>query len=231
MILAILQARMSSSRLPGKVMRPLLGAPMIGRQIERLRRSRRIDRLVVATSGRADDDVLAAYCATLKVPVFRGSLTDVLARFHAAAQAFGPARTLVRLTGDCPLADWSVVDAVIDLHRRSGADYTNNTAPRRSFPQGLDAEAMTSGALADADRESTDAYEREHVTPFIYRRPDRFRLTFLERRPALSRLRWTVDTPEDWEMVEWIYSKLYPGNPAFTTADVLALLGETAAAA
>jgi len=224
MILAVLQARLSSTRLPGKVMRPLLGRPMIERQIERLRRAARIDRLVVATSVEASDDPLAAWCAASGVDVFRGPLDDVLARFAAAAEAFGPADPVVRLTADCPLADPGVIDACIDLHLRAGGDYTSN-ALTRTYPVGLDVEVVTAQALATAAREATDPYEREHVMPFLYRRPQRFRIVQLTQAENLGALRWTVDTPEDFAFVEGVYAALYPARPDFDTADVLALAG------
>ncbi|MDP3175318.1 MAG: glycosyltransferase family protein [Phenylobacterium sp.] len=223
MILAVLQARMSSTRLPGKVMADVLGVPMIGRQIERLRRARSLDRLVVATSGLSGDDPLAAYCDSLGVSVHRGSLEDVLGRFHGAIQAFGPASTVVRLTADCPLCDWTVVDTVVDAHVAGGFDYTNNTAPERTFPHGLDVEAATPAALEAAWREAVDPYEREHVTPFLYRRPERFRLGSVVSDTPMPQLRWTVDAPQDLDFVRRVYEALYPIDPAFTSAQVAAL--------
>ena len=221
-MLTILQARMSSTRLPGKVMRPILGEPMLARQIERVLRATRIGRLVVATSSGADDDPIEALCELLGVACFRGSLDDVLGRFAAAAEAFGPSDQIVRLTGDCPLADWTVIDAVIDLHMAERADYTSNTQ-KLTYPKGLDVEVFKVSALQAAQRESADPYEREHVTAFIYRRPERFRLANLERKPPLGDLRWTVDTPADFAFVERVYAALYPGDPAFTSDDVVRL--------
>jgi len=227
MALALMQARMSSSRLPGKVLRPLLGVPMIGRQVERVRRSQRLTELAVATSDRPDDDAVAAYVESLGVRVFRGSLNDVLDRFHGAAQAFGPARTVVRLTADCPLADWNALDEVIEAHEAGGFDYTSNVATR-TYPHGLDVEAMSWDALAQAWSEAQDPYEREHVTPFLYRHPERFRLGSVTTTPPRPELRWTVDTPADFEFVEHVYSTLYPGKPAFTSDDVAALARNSA---
>ena len=134
MIVAILQARMTSSRLPGKVMKPILGMPMIGRHIERLNRCDSLDRIVVATSKDASDDGLAAYCEGLGVRVFRGSLDDVLGRFQGAATVYG-AEHVVRLTADCPLADPDVIDATIDLHLSTGADYASNSPDGAAFPR------------------------------------------------------------------------------------------------
>lgn len=221
MIVAILQARMTSSRLPGKVMRPILGMPMIGRQVERLNRCDSLDRLVVATSKDPSDDVLAAYCEGLGVRVFRGSLDDVLGRFAGAAVANGAAH-VVRLTADCPLADPQVIDACVWRHIETGADYTSNTL-ERSYPDGLDVEVMTIDALRTMHREAKDPYEREHVTPFLYRHPERFRIAQLAQAATLSDRRWTVDTAEDFEFVSRVYYMLYPTNPRFEQADILAL--------
>jgi spore coat polysaccharide biosynthesis protein SpsF len=221
-IVAILQARMSSTRLPGKAMRPLLGEPMVGRQIERLLRCREIDRLVVATSDDASDDPLAAYCETTGAAMFRGALADVLDRFYRAAVAQGPADHVVRLTADCPLADPAVIDDCIRLHVQSGADYTSNTQDR-SYPDGLDVEVMTFAALEAMHAEAADPYEREHVTPFLYRHPERFRIAQLTQADKLDGLAWTVDVADDLAFVEKVYEALYPARPDFGQADVLAL--------
>jgi len=231
MILGVLQARMSSSRLPGKVLAPVLGAPMIARQIERLRRCRRIDRLVVATSDQPGDDPVAETCRTLGVDVHRGALDDVLDRFHGALRAFGPAEAVVRMTADCPLADPALIDRVIATFLDGGYDYVSNTPAVRTFPHGLDVEVMRAEALETAWREGHDPYEREHVTPFIYRRPERFRLGFVSDAPNLAHLRWTVDLPEDLDFVRHVYETLYPGDPAFTSADVVALARNSSGAA
>jgi spore coat polysaccharide biosynthesis protein SpsF len=224
MILAILQARMSSTRLPGKVLRPLSGSPMVLRQIERVRRSARIDRLVAAISDERTDDVLADVLEGAGVEVFRGPLDDVLGRYIGALQAKGPAEHVVRLTGDCPLADWRVIDAVIDSHLEAGADYTANTWGRRTFPKGLDVDIVKSQVLADAGRRASDPYEREHVLPYIYRHPERYSLQGYEQAADEGELRWTVDLPEDLEFMAAVYDALYPAAPAFTSDDVRRLL-------
>ncbi|HEX4197172.1 MAG TPA: glycosyltransferase family protein [Caulobacteraceae bacterium] len=216
---AILQARMSSSRLPGKVLRPVLGEPMIGRQVERLRRARRLDGLTIATSTDASDDVIAAYARRIGVDCFRGPLDDVLARFIGALEAAGNPRTFVRLTADCPLADWRLVDRCIEAHQAADADYTYNSL-NWTFPKGLDVEVCATAALMRAAAEGLTPYDREHVTPFIYGHPELFRLEAVTRDPPL-RYRWTVDTPEDFAFVTAVYEALYPANPAFTSEDVL----------
>ena len=214
---------MSSSRLPGKVLKPLLGQPMILRQIERLRRARTLGGIVVATSVEASDDILCETCGAAGVEVVRGALDDVLDRYRHAARTVGEPAHVVRLTADCPLADWTVIDACVELHLQSGADYTSNVHPR-TFPKGLDVEVMTLAALDRAWREGTDPYEREHVTPYLNRHPDRFVLANLAQDIDRSSWRWTVDTPEDWAMVDAVYQGLYRSDDLFASAAVGAFL-------
>ena len=214
---------MTSSRLPGKVMAPVLGEPMIGRQVERLRRAKRIDHLVVATSTDPSDDPLAAYCEGLGVAVFRGPLDDVLERFRAVLAAHAEAKAVVRLTADCPLADADLIDQVIEHHHAVGADYTSNTLNTRTYPHGLDAEVISPDVLTAAAERAVDPYEREHVTPFIYRRPEAYRLAGVARHDSLAGLRWTVDLPADLAFVREVYAKLYPFDPEFGSDAVAAL--------
>lgn len=222
-VLAILQARVTSTRLPNKVLAPILGQPMLARQIERLRRATTLDKLVVATSDDASDDPLAALCASIGVPCHRGSLGDVLARFQGACAAFGPADHIVRLTGDCPLADPAVIDDVVRHHLAAGADYTAN-AIQPSWPDGLDVEVMRAAVLQRAFDEARLPSEREHVTPYIHKHPEWFRIEHVKGDRDLSTLRWTVDEPADLAFVTEVYAALYPKNPAFATAEILVLL-------
>jgi spore coat polysaccharide biosynthesis protein SpsF len=222
MAVAILQARMSSTRLPGKVMKPLAGAPMIERQLERLRRCETLDRLVVATSDDPSDDPLAAHLEAIGVDLFRGSLGDVLDRYVRAAEALGVQGDVVRLTADCPLADPAVIDDGVRLREQLGVDYLSN-GRRRTYPRGLDMEVFTLDALLAAGREASDPYDREHVTPYLYREGGRFSVGHLEQARDESGLRWTVDTPDDYAFVERVYAALYPENPAFTSDDIRAL--------
>ena len=200
----------------------MLGQPMIARQIERLGRSRRIDRIIVATSEEASGGPLAEALTALGLDVVRGPLSDVLGRFLLALDQVPDADVVLRLTADCPLADWRTIDALIDLLASSGADYANMAMPR-TFPHGLDAEAMRPQALRRAGREAVTAHDREHVTPYIYADPTRFRLSCLTRTPSLAHLRWTVDYPEDLEFVRHVYETLYPANPDFALAEIAAL--------
>lgn len=212
---------MGSTRLPGKVLKPILGEPMLARQIERIRRAATIDRLVVATSTDRSDDPVAALCVKLGVDCFRGSLADVLDRFCKAAERYRPEQ-VVRLTGDCPLADPGVIDAVVRFHLTGGYDYSSNTI-YPTFPDGLDVEIFRYACLSEAGREATSPFEREHVTPFLHRQPARYQLGDFRYSSDLSALRWTVDNPQDFELVCRIYATLYPSNPNFALDDVLAL--------
>lgn len=221
-MLAILQARCSSSRLPGKVLKPILGEPMIARQIERLRRSQRITRLVVATSDDPSDDPLSALCANRNICCYRGSLNDVLDRFYQTANAY-PSDQLLRLTGDCPLADPELIDHCVDFHLSGDFDYTTN-ALQATFPDGLDVEVFRFKCLEESWKEARLPSQREHVTPFIYGHPERYRIGHFRQHQDLSALRWTVDCMTDLELVRGIYEHLYRSNPAFTTNDILALL-------
>lgn len=220
-IIAVVQARMSSSRLPGKVLAPVLGRPLLAFELERAARAR-LDALVVATSDEAADDPVAALAEREGLRCFRGSLGDVLDRFYRAAAPMHPEH-VVRLTADCPLIDPAVVDRVVRVHLEGGYDYTSNTL-RRTFPHGEDTEVMRFPALERAWREATSAYDREHVTPYLYRNAERFRLGSVEAQEDRSQLRWTVDYAEDLEFVRAVYEALYPTRPDFSTADVIDLL-------
>jgi spore coat polysaccharide biosynthesis protein SpsF len=221
-ILAVLQARMSSSRLPGKVLKPIEGRPMLGRHIDRLKRCTMIDRLTVATSQEASDDPLAAFCASEGIACYRGPLADVLARFDGAARQYPSVKHVVRLTGDCPLADPAIIDDVVRTHLAGQFDYTANVFPPR-VPDGLDAEIMSRAALSTMVAEAADPYEREHVTPFLYRHPERFKVHFIQTETDESKVRWTVDTAADFRFAEAVFRELLPTGP-FGYAEIKALV-------
>jgi spore coat polysaccharide biosynthesis protein SpsF (cytidylyltransferase family) len=220
--LGLLQARFSSLRLPGKVLMPILGQPMLFRQIERLKRCSGLDKLIVATSTDQTDDALERACEHRGVDCFRGSLDDVLGRFVQAATHYRP-ENVVRLTGDCPLADPALIDEVINYFYEGNYDYVSNCNPP-TFPDGLDVEVIKFSCLETAHREAVLPSHREHVTPFIRSNPERFRLGNYACDTDLSHLRWTVDELEDFELVRSIYVKLYPGKSNFSTEDVLDLI-------
>jgi len=224
MILAILQARLSSTRLPGKVLKPILGRPMLELHLERLARSTMIDKLIVATSDRGDDTPIADLCHKLGVICYRGSLSDVLDRYYRAAKPYTP-DIVVRLTGDCPLADPAVIDAGIEYFLKHSFDYVSNCV-ERSFPIGLDFEVFRYSCLESAWRESVLPSEREHVTPFIKNHPEQFAIGHFMNTVDLSHHRWTVDEPDDFVFVTAVYDALYANTPGFTTNDIIALLDE-----
>ncbi|GAA6203405.1 glycosyltransferase family protein [Thalassotalea sp. SU-HH00458] len=219
---AILQARMTSTRLPGKVLKEILGQPMLSRQIERLQKASMIDKIIIATSNEPSDDPIALLCQQLCIPCVRGSLHDVLGRYYLASQTY-PSQHVVRITGDCPLIDPAIVDQVIQLHLEKLADYTSNCL-HQSFPDGLDIEIFTQQALIQAYQFAKKPEEREHVTPYIYNHPDQFSQRELYYPHDLSFHRWTVDQPEDFTLVNKIYEQLYPENPNFALADILRLI-------
>jgi len=222
MILAVIQARVSSTRLPGKVLKDVLGQAMVIRQLERISRSKMIDEIVVATSTEESDNPLAETVAAAGYKVFRGSLDDVLSRFQSLRDELNPTH-IVRLTADCPLTDPEVIDGIIEQHLATGADYTSNVIDR-TFPRGLDAEVFTVAALDRLSELELSEAEHEHVTLGFYKRPEEFSLTNFAGDVNNSHLRWTVDNPEDFEFALWVYSELYPEKPGFGSSDVLNLL-------
>jgi spore coat polysaccharide biosynthesis protein SpsF (cytidylyltransferase family) len=224
MITAVLQARMSSKRLPGKVAKPILGKPMLALQMERIKRSKRIDKLVVATSIEREDDLVAEIAGMEQVDLFRGSLSDVLDRFYMAVREDRP-EYVVRLTGDCPLVEPELIDSIISRCIEEKLDYCTN-ALQPTFPDGLDVEVFRFECLSEAWKEARLPSEREHVTLFIHSRTERFRIGHFKQHADLSGYRWTVDEPEDFELVEKIYQGLYPENPRFGLKDVLGFLDE-----
>src|SRR5262249_2164108 len=222
LILGVLQARMGSTRLPGKVMKPILGTPMLFLQIERIMRAQRIDKLVVATTNDQGDDILAKECVRRGLAVCRGSPSDILDRVVKAAKDYAP-KAVVRLTGDCPLTDWTVIDLVVQTYVDGCYQFVSNVDPP-TYPDGLDVEVIDYGALLVANAEARLASEREHVTPFFRNCPERFVTKNVRAPDDLSALRWTVDELEDFEVVRAIYEELYPSNRAFDTSDILNFL-------
>jgi len=224
-VAAIIQARMSSTRLPGKVLLPLEGRTVLARVIERVRACRKVDEVVVATTEAKDDDAIVEECGRIKTTFFRGSLEDVLGRYYGAARACG-ADVVVRVTSDCPLFDPDVLEAMLETflsHLPPAWDYLSNTL-KRTYPRGLDAEIFTIQALETAHRQAKLPHEREHVTPYIYRHPESFRLHSFASPEDKSMHRWTVDTPEDYQLIKTIYAKLNQAGGVFSTAAVLDLL-------
>ncbi|WP_089085906.1 cytidylyltransferase domain-containing protein [Aquitalea magnusonii] len=220
--LTLLQARSSSTRLPGKVLKTLMGKPMILQQIERIKKAQHIGTLCLVTSTDTSDDELASIVGSAGIPVYRGSLDDVLDRFYMAALPY-KADTIVRLTGDCPLADPEIIDQAIQSFHKEKVDYLGNGLPP-SYPDGMDVEVFRFSALETAWNHAKLSSEREHVTPYIYKNPERFHLANLTHATNLSDLRLTVDEACDFELVEKIYQALMPVEPDFLLPDILELL-------
>ncbi|HXV15541.1 MAG TPA: aminotransferase class III-fold pyridoxal phosphate-dependent enzyme [Gemmatimonadaceae bacterium] len=215
----MVQARMGSTRFPKKVMQPIAGEPMIGLLLDRLSRAKCVDQIVVATTDKARDEPLAAYARERGYVVFQGSEDDVLDRFYQAARN-AKADTVIRVTGDCPLIDPEVVDTVCRRFAESGADYASNVAPP-TFPDGLDTEVFSFNALATAWKEARRTDQREHVTPFI-RESKEFRKVNVGNGDDHSDERWTVDDPQDLDVVRRIYEYFHPRRD-FTWQEVLEL--------
>jgi len=220
--LIIVQARMTSTRLPGKVLLPLAGEPMLTRLLERLRRVLRAHGIVIATTTNATDDAIAALCVQQGVPCHRGSEHDVLSRYADAARLQG-ADVVVRITSDCPLIDPELIDQVIAAYQEGDSDYVSNML-LPTWPYGMAVEVFSAAALDQAHAEATQPADREHVTPFLYAHPERYRLRNVTSPVNLSQHRWTVDTPEDYELVSRLFKALYPARPHFTQTDILTVL-------
>ena len=220
---------MGSSRLPGKVLLPLAGQPLLVRMVERVRRAHLAGTVVVATTTAPDDDAVVAYCAAHDLACFRGDALDLLDRHYQAACHYG-ADVVLKIPSDCPLIDPAVIDQVVGVYlaNEDSFDFVSNLHPA-TFPDGNDVEVMRFGALETAWREARRSLEREHTTPFFWENPDRFRLgnvAWTTGQDFSMTHRWTIDYPEDYAFIRAVYEALYPGNPAFGLADVLHLLAE-----
>jgi Spore coat polysaccharide biosynthesis protein F, CMP-KDO synthetase homolog len=221
---ATIEARMTSTRLPGKVLRTAVGRPYLELMIERLKRVPSLDGIVVATTTNATDDPVVALAERLGVGWYRGSEEDVLTRVLEAARAHA-VDVIVETTGDCPLIDPDVVERCIAVYREGGADYVSNFL-ERDYPIGMETQVFATEILADVARRTDDPGDHEHVSLFIYRHPELYRLRDVPAPPELSdpELRLTLDTPADDALLGRIFGHLYPARPAFTLADILALL-------
>jgi spore coat polysaccharide biosynthesis protein SpsF len=225
-VAAIIQARMNSTRLPGKILHKVLDKTLLAYQIERVRRTKYIDEIIIATTTNECDASILALCRELNVSYYCGSEWDVLTRYYEAATMY-QADVIVRLTSDCPVIDPEIVDRVIThfLHRPDKVDYVSNIL-KRSYPRGMDTEVFSIQALRTAYQEASLPHEREHVTPYFYNNPDRFHLDSIEYASNESRHRWTVDTVEDFQLITKLIEALYPVQPQFTLKDMLLLMDQ-----
>lgn len=217
----IIQARMGSARLPGKVMMDLCGKPVLGHIIERVKQAKLVDDIVVVTSTLKGDDVICSYLNEIGVKCFRGDEADVLSRYYYAVKQF-PADAIVRITADCPLIDPNIIDEIINCFTNSICKYVSNTVGKRTYPRGLDCEIFTYGLLERAFNEASENYEREHVTPYMYLKQDS--ILSIENEEDYSYMRWTLDTIEDFQMIQAVYKNFYKGIHDFYMKDVCSFL-------
>ena len=220
--IAIVQARMTSTRFPGKVLDDLSGQPMVIRQLERISRASKLDQIVLATSADPSDNQLAQIVADAGYRVFRGDLNDVLSRFIGVIDEYQP-DVVVRLTADCPLTSPALIDQIISEFHNHDVDYASNTLTP-TYPDGLDVEVVKATVLREVARSGTDPAEREHVTLGVYRHPEKYQLRNFQSPLNLGNYRWTVDTPEDMDFVRAIYAELFPTNESFDVEEILAYL-------
>jgi len=224
-VVAIVQARMGSTRLPGKVLMDIAGRPMLTRVMQRLDSATRLDARVVATSHLPQDDPIAELCLREGLGCFRGEPHDLLDRYYRAALE-QQAGVVVRVTADCPLIDPGLVDQTVQAFQQADppVDFVANRLPRRrTYPIGLDTEVCSMPALEQAWRQATEPHQREHVMPFFYEQPERFRTLLLNYEEDLGELRWTVDTPEDLAFVREVYIQMAP-RTEFGWLEVLHLI-------
>jgi spore coat polysaccharide biosynthesis protein SpsF len=224
-VVCIIQARMGSSRLPGKVLKDIGGKPMLGWVVERVRQSNKIDQVVVATTSDAGDDPIVEYCRGQQIDCFRGDVFDVLDRYYQAARKY-KADVVVRVTADCPLIDPAVVDRAIAELQEKKLDFSANRLPppfKRTYPIGLDVEVATMAALSEAWQNAREQHEREHVMPYLYAGTRQFKTGVINAPQDYGSQRWTVDTPEDLEFLRGI-ARLLDGRMDFTWEEILALV-------
>ena len=225
--IAIIQARMGSSRLPGKVLADIGGQPMLTRVVVRVRRARLLEKVIVATTTDQRDDPIEAFCLSGGLPYFRGDPYDVLDRYYQAAILF-EADPIVRITADCPLIDPIEIDRTVQAFFENNVDFAANRLPppwKRTTPIGMDTEVVRFEALARAWREADAKYAREHVMPYLYEEDGRFQTLLVQHEPDLGHLRLTVDTPQDLDLIREIYAS-FGNRDDFTLSDILRLLGQ-----
>ncbi len=228
MNICIIQARMGSSRLPGKVLKDLDGVPLLKFQVERVRQAPSVDLVVVATSMETSDDVIEEFCQQNKVVVFRGSESNVLSRYYDCALEYD-AKVVIRLTADCPFSDPKLIEQMIHFFNKSRVDYVANTVPPQTscWPDGSDVEVFSFEALKRAHQEATSAEDREHVTFVFWKKGrDLFRTAQFGNRADWSRYRFTIDYPEDYELIKSLYFELKSRGVGGHIHEIVAILDE-----
>ncbi len=220
----IIQARMGSTRLPAKVMLELCGKTVLAHDIERVQRSRLVDEVIIATTTNPQDQVIYDEALRVGAKASRGSEEDVLDRYYQAAKEH-QLDVILRVTSDCPLIDWEVIDKAVEVYlaHRDHVQYVSNVLDR-TYPRGLDVEVFDFALLEHLKKISDTPELKEHVTTHVELYPEQYKILHIKNDENLDHLRWTLDTPEDFEMIRQIYEELYPTNPAFLTRDILELL-------
>lgn len=222
MISAIIQARMLSTRLPGKVMADIEGKSLLLHVIERVRKAKKIDTIIVATTNKKDDQKIIAICKKAGVKTFIGSEDDVLDRYYQAAKK-NNSDIVVRVTPDDPFKDPEIIDGFLDVFLKNDFDYVSNTI-HPTYPEGLDIEIFSFNALQKAWQEAKKPFEREHVTPYIWQNSKKFKIKNISHKKDLSHLRWTIDYLKDLQFAREIYKRLYEKKPIFLMQDILEVL-------
>ncbi len=224
-VVASVESRMGSSRLPGKNARPILGAPMLARLLQRLKACSEVDVVCLATTEEEADDRLIEIASGENVAAYRGSTDDVMARVLGAANSVD-ADVIVEVTGDCPLSDPGIIDAVVRRYKQGGYDYVANILDELTFPAGFDVQVFSRDLLADASRITSDPRDREDVTRYFYRTAGRYRLLNLRAPRELDRPHYwlCVDYPEDFEVISTVYGELYPRDPLFPARKIIDFL-------
>ena len=224
-VIAVVSARMGSTRLSGKVLLPLCEKPVLLHIVERLRHSKYVDEIIIATSVNTGDDAIEKFCIDSDILCYRGSEEDVLARVYEAAKTCG-ADIIYRGMGDSPLVDWRIIDQLVELLERGEYDFVANEITEPTYPVGFDATVFTMSALTDGYKEATHPEMREHVTIHIKTNPARYKIGTLlaEREMIAPQLRLTLDTPLDYQVIAQVFEALYPLNPDFSAIDVLDFL-------
>lgn len=223
-IVASIEARMTSTRLPGKILMPCVGKPMLELLVERVKQSKYIEDIMIATTTNNTDDMTVDCAKRLGIGYYRGSEEDVVGRV-TEAMTEAKADIVVQLTGDCPLLDWNVIDQLIRLYMFNNFDYVSNTLIR-SYPRGLDVQITSLKVLQESLHIARDLPQHEHVYLSVYENPDKFKLFNLIASSELCRpdLRWTLDTQDDFNFIDAIYNHFYKKNPAFTSREIISYL-------
>ena len=222
---AIIQARLGSTRLPGKVFKTLSGRPMLWHVVDRLSHSKMLNIIIIATTTQPEDDLLEGFCSSNNILCYRGSSNDVLSRYYETAKIYS-AEIVIRITSDCPVIDPFIIDDMLrQFINEDNLDYKSNSI-FRTFPRGLDTEIFRFATLEKTFNEAKLDYEHEHVTPYIYNNPEIFTIKNYVNETDLSSYRWTVDTAEDFRLIEEIYNSLYQKDKMFLFKDILQLIEE-----